>query len=337
MADRADFVRVGKEGNRWYNERPNGEAIADWFSTAVEMPDELKPESYVAGVVLIPGKEKAEEVTGFNSNGLPMFTEVENLVYTPYMKVETRVQFFHDLMAKHREDWLGVIAPVPQESKLAVGLPPGFSRLRVNDKDGDKPFVTCTQKVTVYVRSTVERVQSRNTQTGQNETRLVGETVIDATPATKIVPFLNRWKSADVHALEKAETGAVGRALGMAGMLVIPGTGIATAEDMQQALGQEAASAAAEAGAETAPAAEGAAARDVSAEPSHAELVALASSTVNALKEADDARYTAFLAWVQERKFGTKVGTMPDTALKELIKKAEGELEAATRAAAAVA
>jgi hypothetical protein len=34
----------------------------------------------------------------------------------------------------------------------------------------------------------------------------------------------------------KAETGAVGRALGMAGMLVIPGSGIATAEDMQEAM-----------------------------------------------------------------------------------------------------
>jgi hypothetical protein len=334
MPDAAPHVRQGKEGNRWYNERPNGEAIADWFGTAVEMPEGLKPESYVAGVVLIPGKEKAEEPWGFNSNGLPIWQEVENLVYTPYMKVETRVQFFHDLMAAHREDWLGVIEPVaPEES--AAGMPPGFQRLRVmGTKEGDIPFVICTMKVTVYLRSTVQRHTFRNTQTGKNEVRIEGETIIDPAPATKMVPMLNRWKSADVHALEKAETGAVGRALGMAGMLVIPGTGIATAEDMQQALGSEPTSAV-EGGGESAPAAEGSAARDVTAEPSHAELVALASSTVSALKEADDARYTTFLAWVSERKFGSKLGTMPDAALKELVKKAEAELEAAAKAVSA--
>lgn len=331
MADRADFVRVGKEGNRWYNERPNGEAIAEWFNGAVTMPDGLNAADYVAGVVLIPGKEKADEITGYNSNGLPMFQEVESLVFTPYMKVETRVQFWHDLMAKHAEEWLGVIEPVEPEEGAAK-LPPGFSRILVTGSEGDVPFVTCTMKVTVFKRDTVERIAFRNTKTGANEQRLVGETIIDPAPATKMVPLLNRWKKPDVHSLEKAETGAVGRALGMAGMLVIPGTGIATAEDMQQAIGQEAASGV-EAGAEAPPAAEGSAARDVAAEPSHAELVALASSVVNALKEADDARYTAFLAWVKERGFGGKVAEMKDPSLKELIRKAESEIEAIGKAA----
>lgn len=333
MADANPNVRVGKEGNRWYNERPKGEDIADWFSTAVEIPEGLKPENYVAGVVLIPGTEKANEPWGFNERGLPMWQEVENLVFTPYMKVETRVQYFHDLMALHAEDWLGVIEPIEPEDK-AGKLPPGFSRIIVADtKEGNIPFVTCTMKVTVYKRSSVETQSRLDTRTGILHTKTTGETLIDPAPATKMVPLLNRWKSADVHALEKAETGAVGRALGMAGMLVIPGTGIATAEDMQQALGQEVASGV-EAGAETAPAAEGSAGRDVGVEPSHAELVALASSTVNALKDADNTRYTAFLAWVKERGFGTKVGVMQDGQLKELIKKAEGELEAATKAAA---
>lgn len=333
MAEANEHVRVGKEGNRWFNQRPNGEAIAEWFNGAVEIPEGLKAANYVAGVVLIPGKEKANEPWGFNERGLPMWQEVENIVFTPYMKVETRVQFFHDLMAAN-DEWLGVIEPVePEES--APKLPPGFSRIVVADtKDGNVPFVTCTMKVTVYKRSSFETQTRLDTRTGIMHTSRTGETIIDAAPATKMVPLLDRWKKADPHALEKAETGAVGRALGMAGMLVIPGTGIATAEDMQQALGQEAASGV-EAGGETAPAAEGAAARDVGVEPSHAELVALAGSTVNALKDADEARYTAFLAWVSERKFGTKVGTMPDAALKELIKKAEGELEAAMKAAQA--
>lgn len=333
MADANEHVRVGKEGNRWYNERPNGEAIAEWFSGAVEIPEGLKPENYVAGVVLIPGKEKANEPWGFNERGLPMWQEVENLVFTPYMKVETRVQFFHDLMSANSEDWLGVIEPVEPEEPNGK-LPPGFSRIVVAEKENAQvPFVTCTMKVTVYKRSSVETQTRLDTRTGILHTSRVGETLVDPAPATKMVPLLDRWKKADPHALEKAETGAVGRALGMAGMLVIPGTGIATAEDMQQALGQEASSSV-EAGAETAPAAEGSAGRDVAVEHSHAELVALASSTVNALKDGDEARYTAFLAWVAERKFGTRVAEMPDAALKELIKKAESEIDAIGKAAA---
>lgn len=334
MADAHEQVRVGKEGNRWYNERPKGDDIADWFSTAVEIPEGLKAANYVAGVVLIPGKEKANEPWGFNDRGLPMWQEVENLVFTPYMKVETRVQFFHDLMAANSEDWLGVIEPVEPEEPNGK-LPPGFSRIVVAEKDNAQvPFVTCTMKVTVYKRSSVETRTRLDTRTGVLHTSRNGETLIDAAPATKMVPLLDRWKKADPHALEKAETGAIGRALGMAGMLVIPGTGIATAEDMQQALGQESTSSV-EAGAETAPAAEGSAARQIGVEPSHAELVALAGSTVNALKDSDAARYTAFLAWVNERGFGTKVGVMQDGQLKELIKKAEGELEAAASAVAA--
>jgi hypothetical protein len=55
-----------------------------------------------------------------------------------------------------------------------------------------------------------------------------------AAPATKVVPVV-AWEKVDPFAIMKAETGAVGRALGMAGMLVIPGSGIATAEDVQEA------------------------------------------------------------------------------------------------------
>jgi hypothetical protein len=46
--------------------------------------------------------------------------------------------------------------------------------------------------------------------------------------------MIDRWGKPDPNAFMKAETGAVGRALGMAGMLVIPGSGVATAEDMQE-------------------------------------------------------------------------------------------------------
>lgn len=338
MADEAPSARVGKEGNRWFNQRPTGVEISEWFASAIDFPQGLTADHYIAGVTMIPGKEKANEPWGLNSEGAPMFREIENLVFTPYVKVETRVQFYHDLMRANADEWLGVIEPIapPQVDPY---LPPGFSRLRVasgkkDAKVGVMPFITCTMKVTVYKRSSVKVREFRNTENGRVETRLEGETVIDAPPATKIVPVLSHWGDPDVHALEKAETGAVGRALGMAGMLVVPGTGVATAEDMREVIAEEGQSNALRVEEES-PAPEGSAAKDATAEPSHAELVALCTSTAQALRDADEGAYTAFLAWVNEKGLSGKVATMKDADIKVLLKKAERDLETIAKAAAA--
>jgi hypothetical protein len=82
-------------------------------------------------------------------------------------------------------------------------------------------FVGVSMQVMIYERSRT---------TGQDRP------LITPAPGTKLVAAASKW-DVDPHALSKAETGAVGRALGMAGMLVIPGSGVATAEDMQE-LGQ---------------------------------------------------------------------------------------------------
>lgn len=316
--------RKGKEGNRWFNERPDGEEIVKWFADAVEMPEGLDYAHYVAGVTLIPGKEKSNEPRGFNEDtGAPMFTEVENLVFTPYIKVETRVQFWHDLMAAN-PDWLGVIEPVAP-LKPDPHLPPGFSRLRVaTAEDRVTAFTTCTMKVTVYKRSSVEWETITNQLTGEKQRIRVGETVRDPAPATKMVPMLGRY-GPDVHALEKAETGAVGRALGMAGMLVVPGTGVATAEDMRELAEQEGISPVARE--ERPPSPEGRASLDAGLEPTHEELVARAESVIGQLKDKDEPAFTLFLAWCKETGHAGKVREQKDADLKLLIRRAEREIE----------
>lgn len=316
--------RKGREGNRWFNERPDGDAVSAWFAEAVTMPEGLKAEDYVGGVTLIPGKEKANEPRGFKEDGSPVWTEIENLVFTPYVKVETRVQFWTDLLTAN-PDWLGVVEAIdPLDQDPA--LPPGFSKLRVASSDNKiTPYMLCTMKVTVFERGSVEWKEWRNTKTGVLERARVGKTVIDAAPATKQVPVLGRY-GPDDNAVMKAQTGAVGRALGMAGMLIVPGTGVATAEDMRELAAQEGIAPAAKE--ERPPAAEGRAALDAAAEPTHDELVATASGLITRLQAEKPASHTAFMAWVQERGFTGKVSEMKDPNIKQLVKQVEKYLEA---------
>jgi hypothetical protein len=217
------IVRRGREGSRWYNQRPPADDVSYWFSTAVRLHDGLEHEHYIGGVTLIQATEKSDEVASFDKDGLPIIRERRDLVYIPYVKVETRVAYFWTLLERHPE-WRGEILPVPNASSDELGLPPGFFRYVAADpKNAGKTvsFVGVSMQVMIYERSRT---------TGQDRP------LITPAPGTKLVAAASKW-DVDPHALSKAETGAVGRALGMAGMLVIPGSGVATAEDMQE-LGQ---------------------------------------------------------------------------------------------------
>jgi hypothetical protein len=238
--------RKGQEGNRWVNEMPDPKALSKWFSDNVAIHDGLDHKNYVQGVTLIPATEKPKEITGFDTEGNPLISQVENLVYVPYAKVETRVKYFNDLMEQKADEWFGLIEPVVG-AKQDPSLPPGFFYLPVptGDEKGVR-FVCCTMKVTIYKRDGFEeKMEVFDRRQGLSKLIRVGQKVIDAPPATKMIPMLqtgwgdNRGErviTADPSSLMKAETGAIGRALGMAGMLVIPGTGVATAEDMSEAL-----------------------------------------------------------------------------------------------------
>lgn len=330
MAEAEVQVRKGREGNRWVNERPSGEEVSAWFKDAVDWPEGLDAANYVGGVTLIEGSEKAKEPRGFKDDGTPLFTELYNLVFTPYVKVETRVQFFHDLCALNPE-WEAYLEPVPQP-EWASKLPPGFSKVVVSTgTDRATSFICSTMKVTIYKRGTVRYESIANRRTGEVEVVRRGEVVKDAPPATKMIPLLN--SGADPMSLMKAETGAVGRALGMAGMLIVPGAGIASAEDMREAQAFEVQLASAREEIEPGPAAEGKAALDASLEPTHDELVALATATINELKKASEPQHQQFIAWVQERGFQGKLSEKKDAELKQIAKKAEAEVKVATSGA----
>lgn len=197
-----------QEGSRWIAAKPTGEELATWFGNNAPIDELLDAKDYVSGVTIItgvesePGYEDGQRVT------------IKRLVHTPYPRVDTRIRYFWDLMAAMV--WEGRIAPVEQR-RGDVALPPGFGVLNIAlpNTSSVARFITCTQRVMVREYGS-------------------GRTLIDAPPATKQIPCVNRGGYADEHLLMKAETGAVGRALGMAGILVLPGAGVATAEDMME-------------------------------------------------------------------------------------------------------
>jgi MoxR-like ATPase len=120
----------------------------------------------------------------------------------------------------------------------------------------------------------------------------------------------------------KAETGAVGRALGFAGMLVIPGSGVATAEDMLE-LSTHNATAAAEA---AVPPAVSAADAVVDQAPSDEQMRERIQTLVEQLRSSDEPALERFQEWARGRKI--TLATAQGAALRGAIRKLEGLLEA---------
>lgn len=293
-------VRRGREGSRWYNARPTADEVAEWFRT-VPMHERMLPSDYVGGVTLIPAKEKSDEVVGYDANGLPQLRERQDLVYIPYVKVETRVAYFWKLLELHAEDgWVGTIDPIVPPNTDTLGLPPGFFKYAATDpKSKVVSFVGCSMRVKIVDGD--------------------GKLVMSPPPGTKIIATSTKW-DVDTNALMKAETGAVGRALGMAGMLVVPGSGVATAEDMHDA---------------AVPA--GAAGTEPSLPSTDEAPVALTDDELRGqitgalaeLGRVSPARLAAYQEWARGR--GLMLDTAQGAALKGALKKLERELDAAGR------
>lgn len=326
--------RRGREGNRWINETPSAEDLATWFSSNVKVADGMAHEDYVGGVVLIPATEKAKTVTGWDGV-TPLIEDVEALVFTPYIRVETRLKYFHDLCEK--EDWQGFIEPAKFERQDAR-LPSGFFRHVVATGEGrESRYLACSMQVVIYEKGSIEeKVVILDKRTGEQGVVRTGKIVRVAPAGTKAVPMLRYGRNssvyADDNAVMKAETGAIGRALGMAGMLVIPGSGIATAEDVQEA---RAAEAAGPTPAEpelpddelpsTAPRDGAAVAAD-----DDAALRSQATEILAELAKVSPEAHVEFKRWAAERGH-TRLSEVTSPALRGLVKKAENMLEDARK------
>lgn len=323
MAD-GQARREGREGARWVNVRPSSEEVAEWFEQNVSLHEGLDAKDYVGGITLIQSIDKAKEVVGWRENGKPIIEETSNVVLTPYPRVDIRVKYWNDLMGIHAEDWLGVIEPVTPVEPNAQ-LPSGFFSMAV----GDARFVCCSMKATVYKRETVEWVQreirpeSRHSRPEFEYVR-EGETLIDAPPATKMIPVLGRY-GPDPFSLMKAETGAIGRALGLAGMLVVPGSGVATAEDLAEAQQLEA-------GGEVAAAAPEQAETPAASAPQDDEALRKQAAEMIEKLKPHAKPYKQFQEWCNQRGIA-KLSDANGPSLKGVVKALEKALDEAPAAA----
>jgi hypothetical protein len=325
--------RRGREGARWINQRPTPEEFAAWAQENIRVAEGLKIEDYLGGIVLIPAVDKKSKfVDGFTPQGEPKIGERPEMVYVPYAKVETRLQYFWDLLELEEAKWVGVIEPIVTErpeldtltevirdmpnasvdevladlkereirktsttAAIVHQLPPGFFLLPVPMGTSYTYFLCCSYRVAIYERDNAKEV-SRPIREGRG---------------TKQVALITKgWQDSlkvDENAIMKCETGAIGRALGAAGIFTIPGSGIATAEDMlEQAAGAAAAPAEEGAGPEApaeAPApAQAAPAKAAAEEPDDEEVRDKSRQIVAILQTDFPSAYAAFGEWCSKRR-----------------------------------
>jgi hypothetical protein len=351
----------GREGARWINRKPSGPEFAAWFSDNVKMPEGLEHDKYVGGVVLIPAVETVQYVKSVNeTSGEAVIERKKQLTYTPYPKVETRLEFYWDLLDQN-ENWYGVVEPITTprpsvepvtvEEQIMDGdrlidrksqrvaqivqtveqLPPGFFVMSVPVAGEIAHYLCCSYLV--EIREEREGKEDRVVRSGRGTKAVPMVTVKTWSGATTIKP--------DDNAIMKAETGAKGRALGFAGILNIPGSGVATAEDMLEALAGPAAGVqpgepqTTEAG-PAAPTAEPAPAKSKEEQQAdeHKALVARARELVNEGSELPGV-LDEFKEWGQKRNPPvTNLGNLRGPALKGAIKKLEKLVEAGKQRAA---
>lgn len=215
-AQQQQEVPAVREGSRWRFGRPTGDEVAAWFRTSVPLDEGMKHEDFVSGVVLIPAAEKVKKQKP-NRQGTE---EVYELTHTPYVRIDTRVAYFHKLADALK---LIVVIEAVQVPRVGEGaykndnMPDGFWwHIVVNGEGQHIRYLCCTQRVALY----------------KPEHYFIDTDTPLARPVRAGVSTKQVLGGADINGLAKAETGAIGRALGVAGILVV-GTGIATAEDMQ--------------------------------------------------------------------------------------------------------
>jgi hypothetical protein len=350
-----------REGARWVNRKPSGPEFAAWFNDNVKIDEALDADDYIGGIVLIPAVETVQEVTGFNGDGEAIIARRKQLTYTPYPKVETRVQYFWDLLDS-KEEWYGVVEPITTERpstepvtvkeqildgdrivdretqrvptivQTVEQLPPGFFVMSVPVQNEIAHYLCASYKVEIFEK--VEGGEDRIVRSGRG---------------TKMVPLVTvrTWRDGqsikpDDNSIMKAETGAIGRAIALAGIFNIPGSGVATAEDMFEALNAPGAGVQPEAdasppeGGPAAPTAEPAPqkSREEQQADEHKEMIARARALVGEGSNLPGV-LDAFKEWGEKRNPPVRnLGNLRGAALRGAIKKLEKLVEEGKQRAA---
>jgi hypothetical protein len=156
-------VAAERDGSRWIYSKPPQDDVVAWFREQ-HLHADMEHDPYLGGIVLIPATEKVKE-TRRMPNGMLTPFEYERIVYTPYVKVDTRIAYFWDFVralngGKLLGEFVGVIEPVEQKiitdeksPYFNAHLPQGFSVYVVRNKnDTVSRYIVSTMRVAVYER-----------------------------------------------------------------------------------------------------------------------------------------------------------------------------------------
>ncbi len=294
-----------QEGARWRHHRPSGEQVATWFSSQ-PLDEGMEHKDYVGGVVLIPQSEKVK-YTRKDGGGT---VERYEMVFTPYIQIGTRIAYFRRL-AEYR-GLIPYIGPSdvprarnPESAYFNGNLPDGFWWHLVQGSEGPVRYLCCTMVAQMF-------------KPQEYMARLGGEPPM---PVLSGIGTKQGSGGADPNGLMKISTGAMGRALAAAGILVA-GTGAASAEDMLEFSGLAAAAPDQEPA--LPPVATTTAAAPEPTDPA-AQLAALrsqAQALAVQMQESNPESFRQFNLWWQERQSteGWKtLGDVPLTAMKGVI------------------
>jgi hypothetical protein len=279
--------------------------VAEWFSTQ-PLDDGMRHEHYVGGVVLIPQSEKVR----YTSPDGRQVERYEN-VWTPYVQIGTRIGYARRL-AEHR----GLIyhpeaVEVPRtndrnSSYFNANLPAGLWWHIAESSEGNAvKFLCATAHVGLYEPTSFAA-------------KLRGEPVMPVIGGEGTKQVGGR---ADQNMIARAQTGAIGRALGVAGILTI-GTGVATAEDMQEFAGYASTAVAPQVPAVVA-------GNGVDPGATIEDLQLRAATLVATMREQEPEKYREFNAWFAAR--GDREGwhalpEVPFESLKSIIVRLERDL-----------
>lgn len=194
-----------------FKDEPSASELAEWFSH-VTLHKDMEHQRYVGGIVVIENFQTKQ--------------------WNPFPLAAVRVAYFWDWV-----DVNGYVAHVLTSEPRIFELP--YKKGEVEgEKYAEAPALYIETTVNVYKPSADGELGSKGVLV---RTATARKTV---DPGTLRGPRNAKRKVPDFDALMKAETGSLARACAMLGMLTLPGSGIASAEDIHEFLREEAAEAA---------------------------------------------------------------------------------------------
>jgi hypothetical protein len=180
-----------------FDHKPTEEEIAKWFA-GFKLHEGLDHAQYVGGIVAIENRDRGQSL------------------WMLYINATARIAYFWDWIDKN-----GYVADINVTGPFEM-------EIELPDEKKSRQFYMAAEITVVKPEENDGQTIVRRVSGRKQVDKVVFRRGYNGQPG-RILP--------DSNALMKAETGAIARALGTIGMLALPGSGLATAEDMVEFLG----------------------------------------------------------------------------------------------------